>query len=489
MTDQGSGGVLKVPPRGRTADLGTRPIGRLLWNSASQATISVSTYSIYALTNALFVSRGVGAIAFAAVNTAAPVLLILGAVSTTVGIGGASMVSRSLGAADTRQAARAAGNAFVAYWATAAIISVLGLLLLDPLLNVLGGTSETYGYAHQYTQVILAGAVTATGFSSLVRAEGRMRFSTMLWVAPVICQIALDPLLILGCGLGVRGAALGTVGGQAVSMGMSLWFFFGQRDRPYRITRADLRPHGPTLRSLVGVGAPSFLTGLGTTLVVALVNNLLVLLGGPVILSAYAICTRISTLVLMPQTGISQGMQPLVGYNVGRGLTARVNRTRTLALCATIAYGTAACLLLLATADPLTSLFTNDPAVRGAATHALRILALSYPLAGVTTLVSAYFQTLGRARPSYVISIGSTVVIRVPLLLTFSLFGTLGLWISFPTAEAVCAGASILILSRLPPQRQPQPDIVGEWQPHSALSAEAGAQSSSSGWPDCFPNS
>jgi putative MATE family efflux protein len=439
---------VKAVGRDRPAELGNQPIGRLLWNSAAQATISVSTSSIYALTNALFVSRGVGAIAFAAVNTVAPVLLVLGAVATAVGIGGASLVSRSLGAGDTRRAARAAGSAFTAYWATAVIISVLGLLLLDPLLDVLGANGETRGYAHQYAQVILAGAVTATGFSSLVRAEGRMRFSTMLWMAPITCQIVLDPLLILGCGLGVRGAALGTVGGQAVSTGMSLWFFFGQRNRPYRITRDDLHPHWPTARSLVSLGAPSFLAGFGASLVFALADNLLAALGGPVILSAYAICSRISTLALMPQTGISQGMQPLVGYNAGHALAARVNRTRTLALCATVAYGTAACLALLAAAGPLTSLFTNDPAVRSAAAHALRILALSYPLAGVTTLVSAYFQTLGRARPSYVISIGSIVAIRVPLLLMFSLFGTLGLWISFPVAEIATAAASMLILSR-----------------------------------------
>ncbi|MER5623523.1 MATE family efflux transporter [Streptosporangium sp. NPDC002544] len=440
------------PPDGRedrTAALGTRPVGPLLWNSASQATVSVATYGIYALTNAWFVSRGVGAIAFAAVNIVTPILLILGAVATTVGIGGASLVSRSLGAGDLRQAARATGNAFLVYWTTAVIIGVLGVLLVDPLLTLLGATDETHGYARDYALIILAGAITATGFSSLVRAEGRMRFSTMLWVAPVVCQIVLDPLLIFGFDLGVRGAALGTVGGQAVSMGMSLWFFFVQRDRPYRVTRADLRPHGPTLRLLVAVGAPSFLGGFGNTLVVALVNNLLVTLGGPVLMSAYAICSRIGTFVLMPQLGISQGMQPLIGYNAGRALAARVGRTRTLALRATAVYGTVACLVLLVAAAPLTAAFTDDPAVREAATHALRIIALSYPLAGVATLVSAYFQALGRARPSYVISIGSIVAVRVPLLLAFSLFGTLWLWISFPVAEIVVAGAAMLILRRL----------------------------------------
>jgi putative MATE family efflux protein len=444
----------------QTTALGARPIGRLLWTSASQATVSVSTYGIYALTNALFVFRGVGAIAFAAVNIAAPILLTLGAVSTTLGVGGASLVSRSLGADDPRQAARAAGNTFVAFWTTATIIGILGLALLNPLLALLGASGETFGYAHDYAMIILAGAVTSTGFSSLVRAEGRMRYSTMLWVVPVLCQMTLDPLLILGFGLGVRGAALGTVGGQTVSLAMSLWFFFGRRDRPYRITRADLRPHGPTLRSLVAVGAPSFLGGFGATLVVALANNLLGALGGPAALSAYAVCSRIGTFALMPQLGISQGMQPLIGYNAGRALADRVNRARTLALCATVAYGTAACLLCQAAAGPLATLFTNDPAIRTAAAHALRIIALSYPLAGVTALLSAYFQTLGRARPSYVISIGSIVAVRVPTLLMFSLFGTLWLWISFPVAEAVAATASMVIMHRIALRPQSPPHLA-----------------------------
>lgn len=444
----------------QTAALGTRPIGRLLWTCASQATVSVATYGIYALTNALFVSRGVGATAFAAVNIAAPILLTTGAVSSTLGIGGASLVSRGLGAADPRRAARAAGNTLIAYWTTAIVISLLGLALLDPLLALLGATGATFGYAHDYAQVILLGAVTATGFSSLVRAEGRMRFSTMLWVIPVLCQIVLDPLLILGCGLGVRGAALGTVGGQSVSLGMSLWFFFVQRDRPYRITRADLRPHGPTLRSLVTVGAPTFLAGLGTTLVLALANNRLGALGGPTVLSGYAICARLGVLAQMPQLGISQGMQPLVGYNAGRALTDRVDRTRSLALGASVLYGTAACLLFQAAAGPLAALFTNDPAIRATATHALRIIALSYPIAGVTTLLSAYFQTLGRARPSYLISIGSIVAVRVPILLIFGAFGTLWLWISFPAAEAVAATASIVILRRLEPRRPSPPRLT-----------------------------
>jgi putative MATE family efflux protein len=431
--------------------LGTEPVGRLLWHACTQTTMSVGVYGIYALTNAWFVARGVGPVAFAAVNTIAPVLMVIGAVATTVGAGGASLVSRSLGAGDPARAARAAGNALVAFWASAVAVGVAGLLLIDPLLTALGATGELRGHARDYAIIILAGTLTATGFSSLVRAEGRMRFSTLLWVLPVLTQITLDPILIFGCGLGVRGAALGTVGGQAVSAGLSLWFFFGQRRRPYRIGLAQLRPHGATLRQLVAVGSPSFLAGFGATLLTALANNLLVAAGGAVALGAWALCARIGTFVAMPQLGIAQGLQPVVGFNAGRGDAERVREATTLTLRATVTYGLVMCVALLVAAEPLTGLFTTDPAVRDQAATALRIVALSYPFAGIVPLLSARFQALGRPRPAYLISIGTIVAVKVPLLIAFSRLGTTGLLASFPAAELVAAGAAVLVLRRWRP--------------------------------------
>jgi putative MATE family efflux protein len=438
-----------VVHREQAAALGIAPVGRLLWHACLQTTMSVGVYGIYALTNAWFVARGVGPLAFAGVNAVAPVLLVVGAVATTVGAGGASLVSRSLGAGDAAQASRAAGNAFVVFWATAIAVGVGGVLLIDPLLTVLGATGPIRGYAHDYGIVILAGAVTATGFSSLVRAEGRMRFSTMLWVLPVITQITMDPVLIFGFGWGVRGAAWGTVGGQAVSMGMSLWFFFGQRHRPYRIGLADLRPHGSTLRQLVAVGSPSLLAGLGAALLAALTNNLLIGAGGAVALSAWALCARIGTFMTMPQLGIAQGLQPVAGFNAGRGSYERVRRATTLTMRATVGYGAAVCAGLLVMAGPLTGLLTSDPAVRGQAATALRILALSYPFAGIVPLLSARFQSLGQPRPSYLISIGTVLAVKMPLLIGFSHLGTTGLWISFPVAELASSGVALLVLRRV----------------------------------------
>jgi putative MATE family efflux protein len=388
----------------------------------------------------------------AAVNLVAPVLLFLGAVSTTVGIGGASLVSRHLGADDTAGAARATGNAFAIFWTTAAVVTAVGLLAIEPLLTLLGARGETRGDAREYAMVIVAGAFVSTGFSSLVRAEGRMRFSTMLWVVPVLVQITLDPLLIFGLGLGVRGAALGTVGGQAVSAAMSVWFFFLQRRRPYRIRLSDLRFHGPTVGALFGVGAPSFLAGFGTTLLAVLVNNSLAHVGGAVALAAYAVCARVQTFVMMPQLGISQGLQPIVGYNAGRRLYDRVRRARILTLRATLTYGTVVAAAVILLADPIVGVFINDGPAATSATQALRIIAVGIAFAGVAPLVSAYFQSLGRATPSYLISIGALLAVKVPLVLLLSHLGTSGVWAGLAAGEVLSALVALVVLRRKQPR-------------------------------------
>jgi putative MATE family efflux protein len=409
----------------------------------------VSAYGVYALTNAWFVARGVGTEAMAAVNLAVPILLILGAVSTTVGAGGASLDSRRLGAGDPAGAARATGNAFLLFWTCAAVTTVAGLLALDPLLTVLGAgpASTTRGLTRDYTVILLCGALVSTGFSSLIRAEGRLRFATLIWLIPILVQITLDPLLIYGFDLGVRGAALGTVGGQAVSSGMSVWFFFLQRGRPYRVTARDLRPHGPTIRALIAVGAPSFLAGFGATLLAVLVNNVLAATAaGATALAAYAVCARIQTFAAMPQIGISQGLQPVTGYNAGRGRHERVRRARILALRATLGYGAVVALAIGLTAGPLIGVFTDDPAVGPTAEHALRIIVIGLAFAGAAPLASAYFQSLGRAAPAYLLSAGTLLLVKIPLVLAAGSTTSTGIWISLAAGDIVCALVALLVL-------------------------------------------
>ncbi|MEU6248599.1 MATE family efflux transporter [Glycomyces sp. NPDC047010] len=420
--------------------LADAPVGRLLWHGTAQATMSVGIYGIYALTNAAFVAHGVGPTAMGAVNLVAPVLLVLSALSTTVGVGGASLVSRRLGAEDATGAARAAGNSFLLFWTGALAMAIAGLVLLEPLLSALGAEGDMRGYARDYAVLILASTLVGTGFSSLIRAEGRLRFATMQWVVPVLVQIVLDPVLIYGFDMGVRGAALGTAGGQAVSAAMSLWFFFWQRERPYRVRAADLLPHWPTLRSLLAVGAPSMLAGLGATALTLLVNNLL----AGLLITAYAVAARVQVFAVMPQQGISMGMQPIVGFNTGRGRPDRVDRARTLALRTTVAYSAAAAAFAALLAGPITTALLGSPSPEAAT--ALRLIAIGIAASGVPLLVSAYFQAVGAPLPSYLISIGTLLVLKIPAVLAFSALGPAGVWTGLAVGDLAAAAAALVLL-------------------------------------------
>ncbi len=355
------------------------------------------------------------------------------------------MVSRSLGAGRPEEAARAAGTSFSIFWSAAIVVAVVGLLFLDPLLRMVGATDETLPYARPYAAVIFAGAIFSTGFSSLIRAEGRMLFSTMVWTVAVAVQIVLDPILIFIFKMGVTGAALGTVGGQAVSAAMAMWFFFVQRDRPYRIGWSELWPRWRVAREVLGVGAPSFLAGFGATLL-AVVINFSLAVSGALILAAYAVGARVQTLVVMPQTGIAQGLQPIAAYNAGLGMESRVRRTLTLSIRASLIYGVGAAVLVAVAAPKIVDAFLSLPEAQSAATEALRIIAIGFAFAGIAHIISAYFQSLGAPTASYLISIGTLVAIKLPLVLVFSMAGPLGIWIALSLGEALSALAAVIVL-------------------------------------------
>ncbi|MBD7980487.1 MATE family efflux transporter [Oerskovia merdavium] len=215
----------------------------------------------------------------------------------------------------------------------------------------------------------------------------------------------------------------------------------GIRDLAYVAGRA-----GTPDDAILGVGAPSFLAGLGTTLLVVLVNLSLVRTGGATVLAAFAVCARLQTFATMPQTGISQGLQPVVGYNAGARLVDRVRRARTLALRATTLYSVLAATALAVLAEPLVTFFVDEPDVVRTGSVALRVLAVGLAVSEVAPLVSAYFQALGRARPSYLISLGTLVGIKVPLVLVLGPTGSSGTWIALAAGEVLAALAALLVL-------------------------------------------
>jgi putative MATE family efflux protein len=434
----------------RVERLGTDGIGRLLLEMSSQTTLSLLVYAIYSITDTYFLSVGINALAAAGAAIVAPVLIALGAITTTVGAGGASVVSRALGAGDTARASRTVANTFLIFWVAAAAITVVGAVFIEPIVFLLGATERIAPYAIAYGRIIFLGAITSTGFSAIIRADGNARYSTAIWIIPVTANIVLCWLFIIVLQLGAAGAALATVVGQAISAAMSIYFFFFRKGRSYRIKAAYFRPDWPIIAEVVLIGLPSLVKNLSVSLIVIVTNNLLRQIGGDSALSVYAIVSRLYSSLITPQTGIVQGMQPVVGYNVGQQKLGRVRQAIRLSLGAAVAYGALVCAICLLFPATLISVLSFDSAVIAEGQFALRLLALAYPLTGVALVTAAAFQSVGRAKEALVLTFGGIILVKLPvLLLAANLFSLTGIWAAEACSELILSIVAFGMLQRL----------------------------------------
>jgi len=247
--------------------------------------------------------------------------------------------------------------------------------------------------------------------------------------------------------IGVAGAALATVAGQAISAGMSIYFFFFRKNRSYQIQTAYFKPDKSIIGEILMIGLPSFLKSISTSLVVIVTNNLLKLMGGDSALGIFAIISRLYAALNMPQTGITQGMQPIVGYNFGQKRYLRVRQTIRLSLGAAIVYGFLVCGICLLFPDTLISLLSKESTIINEGQNALRLLALSYPVGGIAIMVAAYFQSVGKAREALTITLGGIILVKVPvLLLAARLFALNGIWVAEAISESILCAVALFML-------------------------------------------
>ena len=431
----------------RVERLGNEKIGKLLLEMSSQTTLSLLVYAIYSITDTYFLSVGINSLAAAGASIISPVLIGLGAVATTVGAGGASVASRALGEQNMERASRTVANTFLIFWAAAIVITIAGAAFIEPIVYLLGATDTIAPYAITYGRIIFLGALTSTGFSSIIRADGNARYSTTIWVIPVTANLVLCWLFIMVLKIGAAGAALATVAGQAISASMSVYFFFFRKNRSYRIKAPYFKPDWSLIGEVLMIGFPSLIKNFSASLVVIITNNLLKQIGGDSALGVFAIVNRLYSALNMPQTGIVQGMQPLVGYNFGQKQFERVRTTVRLSLSATVVYGSLGCGICLLMPALLIGLLSKESAIIVEGSTALRLLALAYPLVGVSMVTAAAFQSVGRAKEALLLTLGSIILVKLPvLLLSAHLFSLTGIWAAEASSELILCIVSVILL-------------------------------------------
>ena len=437
--------------------LGQEPIPKLLRGFAIPSITATLVSSLYNIVDQIFIGQGVGYLGNAATNVSYPLSTICLAISLLLGIGSAARFSICLGKQDPERAARLVGNGVLLMSGAGILYLLLGEAFLTPLLGVFGATSEVLPFARQYSEIVLLGMpflILTNGISNLIRADGSPRYSMLCMVAGAVVNTILDPVFIFGLDWGIFGAALATILGQLLSFFLALrylWHF-----HTIVLTRAcfhlELRD---SLRTLY-MGISSCVNQLAITLVQIVLNHSLTyygmrsIYGEDIPLAACGIVMKTNAILLSIIVGISQGVQPIIGFNFGAGKYDRVQLAYQLAVRWNLVVSAVGFCLFQFFPSTIVSLFGDgEPLYISFAVLFMRTFLFMVLVNGVQLLSSNFFTAIGKALKGLLLSLTRQVFFLIPLVLLLPLrFGLFGVLLAGPIADFVAFVLSVVLVSR-----------------------------------------
>ncbi|MCG9968700.1 MATE family efflux transporter [Pelotomaculum terephthalicicum JT] len=422
-----------------------KKISVLLWKFSLPAIAGMLINALYNIIDRIFVGRGVGSLAIAATTVAFPIMLILIAVSILIGIGATALISIRLGEQRKEEAEKIAGNAAVMLIALPLIIAVIYLLFPEPILKAFGASEEVLPYARDFVHIIILGAAFGSismGMNNFIRAEGNPRLAMFTQVAGALINGVLNYVFIFKLGLGIKGSALATVSGQFISSVWVLSYFWSGRSL-VKIRFKNLKLQLPIITSIVSIGFAPFAMQIANSVQQSILNKTLLAYGGDLALSAVGIMMSIAALLFMPIVGLSQGAQPLIGFNYGARQYDRVKETVKIAVIAGVCIASAGFVAINIWPTQIVGLFSEgDTALTEMTAQAMRMFFALFPVVGFQIICANYFQAAGKPVQSAILSLSRQVLLFIPLLLILPKFwGINGVWRTAPIAD----GISVLV--------------------------------------------
>ena len=419
----------------KTAQMETVSIPKLIFRYSTVTFCALLFDALYNIVDTLFVSRGVGDDAMGGVSIVFPFMLIQSGIAQMVGGGAAVIVSQKLGEKDYRGAGSVTANAMLVFYSSAVLVTVLGYIFMLPILNLLGVTQDILPFAKEYFAVVLAGNVFSTGFSSIIRAEGKMTYGLLIWLIPTAINIVLDAVFIYGLDMGVKGAALATVICYFSSFLMSVLFFVKISCQKFNIIKIELN----TIKEILFIGVPTLLQTGSISLMFLLINHILSKISGTLGVNAFAYISKLAIFAVVPINAVSQAVSPVFAYNFGASKGSRVKKTLKYSICITVLYSIIISLAAISVPQLFVKMFTNNSEIIMFSDCALRIIAPATVFLSVALILSIYFQSLGRKSTAIITSASVLIFLIIMLFLLAYLFGTIGIWISLPAASALSA--------------------------------------------------
>lgn len=439
----------------KNVDLGTGPVGRLLFSLALPTITSQIVNMLYNLVDRVYIGHmqpveTVGKLALTGVGVCLPIIMVISAFAALMAMGGAPRASIEEGRGNLAESERIMGNSMTMLVAAAVVLTAVFLLFAEPMLRVFGASDNTIGYALDYMHIYALGTIfvqATLGMNAYITAQGFTVVGMKTVLIGAGLNTVLDPVFIFAFNMGVRGAALATILSQAVSAVWVLKFLTGPKTK-WRLRAVNLRPRAKVVLPSLALGMSPFIMQATESLITVCFNSSLLKYGGDIAVGAMTVLSSIMQFAMMPLQGLTQGAQPIVSYNYGARNPQRVRRAFKVLLIACVTYSLTLWALVQLFPQIFALLFTPNQELVDYAAWALRIYMAATGIFGVQVACQQTFVALGNAKTSLFLAALRKIILLIPLIFILPRFfadKSFAVFLAEPVADvlAVCTTATM----------------------------------------------
>lgn len=433
--------------------LATEPVGKLLLKLALPTVTAQIINMLYNIVDRIYIGHipKVGALALTGVGVCMPLIMIVSAFAALVGFGGAPRASIYMGKGEYEQAEKTLGNCFLTQLIISAILTVVLFLGNRSFLMAFGASENTIEYGVRYMNIYAVGTVfvqLTLGMNMFITAQGFAKTGMLSVLIGALSNIILDPILIFGFDMGVRGAALATIISQALSCIWVVSFLFGKKTT-LKIRMKNMRLEKKIILPSLALGLSTFIMQSSESIISVCFNSSLLKYGGDVAVGAMTILTSVMQFAMLPLQGLGQGAQPIISYNYGAKNVSRVKEAFKLLLKVSLCYAAVLWAGVQLFPQVFASLFTSDAQLLLFTKNALRIYMACMVLFGIQIACQMTFTSLGNAKASIIVAVMRKFVLLIPLIyiLPAILKGdqTMAVYLAEPVADFFAVSFTIVL--------------------------------------------
>ena len=439
----------------KEANLGEDRIGGLLFKLALPAILAQVINLLYNLVDRMYIGHiaEVGSVALTGLGVTMPFIMCVSAFAALVSMGGAPRASIMMGRGNKEEAERILGNCTSMLVLVAVIVTVVSQIWGQDILLLFGASESTLPYAWAYMQIYSLGTIfvqLALGLNAFINAQGFARTGMLTVVIGAVCNIILDPIFIFGLHMGVRGAALATILSQGVSCAWIVRFLLG-KETTLRIRKGNLKIRPKTVGPCIALGVAPFIMQFTESVLNICFNTSLLKYGGDVAVGAMTILSSVMQMSMLPIQGLTQGAQPIIGFNYGAKKMDRVKKTFRLLLVSCVAFTAVIWLICMILPQAFILIFTDQAELIAFTKWAIRIYMAVSVIFGVRISCQQTFIALGNAKTSVFLALLRKVILLIPLIYILPAFmedKLMAVFLAEPVADVIAVTTTSILFYR-----------------------------------------